>query len=62
MIRNTGNNSFQKSFAKGCSLSPVFWAYVVLNHILGKLDKMMLERVYLRHNTTSKALLSNLSI
>ena len=42
-------------------LSPLR-AYVVPNHILEKLDKMMLERVYLRHKTTSKASPSNLSI
>ena len=35
----------KEGFSQGCPLSPVF-AGIVLNHVLRKLNKMMLERAY----------------
>ena len=37
-----------EGFSQGCTLSPIFVG-IVLNHILQKLDKMMLERSHERH-------------
>ena len=40
----------KEGFSQGWSLSPIF-AGIVLNHILRKLDKLLLERAYQQHRT-----------
>ena len=37
-----------EGFSQGCPLSPIF-AGIVQNHILQKLDKLMLGRAHKRH-------------
>lgn len=45
----------KEGFSHGCPLSPIF-AGIVLNHILRKLDKMMLERAYQQQKLTPTTL------
>ena len=45
----------KEGFSQGCPLSPIF-AGTVLNHILRKLDKIMLERAYQRQKQTTSSL------